>query len=367
MVFNVQVLRAVAATLVVWVHAGELVGGNMLPEWAKQFGYGGVDLFFVISGFIMVRTTQGRHVSPFIFMKKRITRVVPLYYFFTLSTAMLAIMAPALLNSTQPTLSRVAKSLLFVPYEKSEGRIYPLYYLGWTLNYEMMFYLLFSLSLFLPKQTRVVVVTAVLAALALVGTGVDNLSDYGVVAFFYTRPILLDFVLGMFVAASLPAWTPSVSPVPWLACLAVGIAWFVFGGKIAIGDLPIAPPTDTFLRFGVPSGLVVAAAVALEQTGTRIGTILMGKIGNASYSVYLSHYFFVACVIAAANWLTLGDSVRALLAPATVIAAVAISFATYHLIERPLAGDLGGCRSLAASCTSVARRLMAPGEKRGGS
>ncbi|TKB30674.1 MAG: acyltransferase, partial [Mesorhizobium sp.] len=58
MVLNIQILRGIAAALVIWVHAQELIVRDVLPHSIKQFGYGGVDLFFVISGFIMVHITR---------------------------------------------------------------------------------------------------------------------------------------------------------------------------------------------------------------------------------------------------------------------------------------------------------------------
>ncbi|HXV29553.1 MAG TPA: acyltransferase [Sinorhizobium sp.] len=343
MVFNIQVLRAVAATLVVWIHAQELIDGqNILPGWARQFGYGGVDLFFVISGFIMVRTTQGKDISPLAFLKKRVIRIVPMYYFFTLSTMAVAMLVPQVFNSTSAEVSHVVKSLFFIPFEKSHERVYPLYYLGWTLNFEMLFYGVFSLSLFLVRPIRMLAVAAVLIALAGLGRSVENLTDHGVTAYFYTRPILLDFAFGMFVAWLLPTSARISNPAPWWCLLAVGTAWFILGGEaFPVATLPIAPITDTVLRFGVPSALIVAGAIGLELAGFRIGNTLMRRSGDASYSIYLSHYFFVAGVIVAADRLALGGFGRAVLLAVTMVAALAFGFITYHLLERPLTGDFG--------------------------
>lgn len=347
MVFNVQVLRAVAATLVVWIHAQELIAGqNAIPDWAETFGYGGVDMFFVISGFIMVRTTQGKNIGPFTFMKKRMLRILPMYYVFTLSTVFAAMLIPEAFNSTRAEFSQIAKSMLFIPFEKTEGRVYPLYYLGWTLNFEMLFYAIFSLSLFLAKPARLLAITAVLIALAAVGSKVVNLTDYGVTAYFYTRPILLDFVFGMFIAWLFSTKARVVGPAPWCLLIA-GTIWFVFGGVLfPVAALPIAPITDTVLRFGVPSALIVAGVVGLEQAGFRIGNSLMRQSGDASYSIYLAHYFFVAGVIVVADRLALGESGRAMLLPVTMMAALAFGFVTHHLLERPLAGDFGSYHRL---------------------
>ncbi|RWM83674.1 MAG: acyltransferase [Mesorhizobium sp.] len=343
MVFNVQVMRAIAATLVVWVHTQELIVTDVLPHWLRSFGYGGVDLFFVISGFIMVRTTQNKNIRPIQFYRKRILRVAPLYAFFTMLVVILSASMPDVLKSTQIEFSKIAKSLVFIPFEKTPDSLYPIYYLGWTLNYEMFFYSIFAVALLLPKRARLMAITAVIVSLAGIGNSIGGLSDYGVAAFFYTRPILMDFVLGVLTASYFhDSARIARNPMRWWVCLAAGASWLAFGGQvIGFGDLPVSPSTDTFLRFGIASGLIVAGVVGLEQSGTRIGSPLMQRAGDASYSIYLSHYFFIAAVIALANWLELNDAARALLAPATMAAAVAVGFVTYHLLERPFAGDLG--------------------------
>lgn len=346
MLFNVQVLRGIAATLVVWVHTQDLIVSDILPPWSRSFGYGGVDLFFVISGFIMVRTTQNKDVHPLTFCRKRLIRVAPLYYCATLLVVTMSLTAPELLKSTQPEFTQTVKSLLFVPFEKTPGRIYPIYYLGWTLNYEMFFYALFAASLFLPKRIRLAAVVVVIVSLVAAGSFIGRVSDYGVAAYFYTRPILLDFVLGVLVAVHFNGAPHAPTPLKWWICIISGAAWLIFGGQVlTFGNTAFAPPTDTFLRFGIPAGLIVAGAVGLEKAQTRLGNSLMGSSGDASYSLYLSHYFFVGAVIAIAAWLELGDGGRAVLAAFTMAAAIVVGFAVYHLLERPLAGDFGAYRN----------------------
>jgi exopolysaccharide production protein ExoZ len=340
MLFNVQVLRGIAATLVVWVHTQELIASDVLPHWLRTFGYGGVDLFFVISGFIMVRTTQNKDARPIAFWRKRIFRVAPLYYCSTFLVVALSIIVPELMNTTQPEFAQTLKSLLFVPFEKTPDRVYPVYYLGWTLNYEMFFYGLFGASLFLPRRVRVAAIIVVIVSLALAGSHIGNVSDHGVAPYFYTRPILLDFVLGVLVASYFHAPLRLPNQLLLWICLGCGAAWFVFGGQVfSFGNAASAPPTDTFLRFGIPAALIVAGAVGLEKSGTRVGNSIMRGSGDASYSLYLSHYFFVGAVIAIAAWLELGDGARAVLAAFTMASAIGIGFAVYHLVERPLAGD----------------------------
>jgi exopolysaccharide production protein ExoZ len=361
MVFNVQVLRAVAATMVVWVHTQEIIVSDVLPHWTRNFGYGGVDLFFVISGFIMVCTTQNKDIHPLAFFRKRMLRVAPVYYFFTLLIVAVGLLMPAALNSTQPEFMQTMKSLLFVPFEKTPERVYPTYYLGWTLNYEMFFYSLFAVSLFLPKRLRLPAITSVIVSLTIAGSYIDNPSDCGVAAFFYTRSILLDFVLGVLVAGFSQKWARLSNPLPWWICLAAGGAWLVLGGQVLSFGSSVSPATDTFLRFGIPAALIVAASVRLEQSGIKIGTALMRHLGDASYSLYLSHYFFIGAVIAIAGLMELDDLGRALLTPVTIATAVAVGFATFYLLERPLAGDFSTYQSIGRLLFQARLRLLQRG------
>ncbi len=156
MLFNVQVLRAVAALLVVIVHLEALTKIAGLPQGVTISGNSGVDLFFVISGLIMVVTTAERPQSSYRFLRNRITRIVPLYWLITLSVAVIALIAPALLQSTTASLPQIVKSLAFIPYHRPDGVMQPVVFVGWTLNYEMMFYIIFAIGMLLPRTAGLV-------------------------------------------------------------------------------------------------------------------------------------------------------------------------------------------------------------------
>lgn len=355
MLFNVQVLRGLAATFVIWVHAQRFIPADSMPATISEFGYGGVDLFFVISGFIMVHTTQGKQVTPYKFIKNRIARICPLYYIVTFFVFMLSILVPNAFNSTSPEIYSLLKSLFFIPFEKTGGRIYPTYYLGWTLNFEMFFYFIFAFSLFLGERIRICAVGAILLSLSITGVLIDDPADQGVAAFYYTRPIILDFALGMLIAF-FGVSARRAHPALWWVLLVFGTCWFLWGGALtAFGNGPVLPPTDTVLRFGIPSALVVAAAVGLDRSGVRLGTELMRRAGDASYSIYLSHYLFVAVVIASVDILDLEVPARALLAPLTVVAAVFVGFITFQMVERPLAGNWSAYTRLWGHCHGLWR------------
>src|SRR5690606_22322032 len=110
------------------------------------------------------------------------------------------------------------------------GRIYPVYYLGWTLNFEIFFYAIFGMLLVFEYRVRIVAVMVLLTALAFAGRWIGSPESHGVAAFFYTRPIVLDFAMGALVAHCFPVAAKNARPLLWWVLLAVGGLWMVFGG-----------------------------------------------------------------------------------------------------------------------------------------
>lgn len=342
MFLNIQVLRGIAATLVVWVHTQDVIPLEFIPGKIREVGYGGVDLFFVISGFIMVFATSNRAVTPQSFLLKRFLRVAPLYYLVTLFVVMLCLVRPALFKSTTIELETLYKSFLFIPFEKSHDRIYPIYPLGWTLNYEMFFYCLFSIAMFIELPKRVFALATVLLALSGIGLFVSGIGDYGVIAYFYTRPVILDFVLGTIIAICLlrrdkmpVSFLKIFYPVLLLGC----ISFFFSGFVLHASQSPVTPTTDTLLRFGLPSALIVASLVGLERLGHTVSNEFLRHVGDASYSIYLTHYFIVEGLSPLVIRTITGPTFLLLAALGTIAASVLFGMLVYRLIERPLAGD----------------------------
>src|SRR5687768_6729717 len=137
---SIQYLRGLAAILVLASHA------LLYPLLEHDLAYGrlgwlGVILFFVISGFIMVAVTGEGKFSASDFLRRRFIRIVPMYGAATLLAAALALFAPQLFKTTVYDGAELVMSLLFIPfYNPVSGGIHPLYKLGWTLNYEIFFY-----------------------------------------------------------------------------------------------------------------------------------------------------------------------------------------------------------------------------------
>ncbi|TIV73797.1 MAG: acyltransferase, partial [Mesorhizobium sp.] len=157
-IHSIQYLRGLAACAVVCFHVSEQFGGPF------DVGAAGVDVFFVISGFIMWVTTAGRPANPWRFMGRRITRIAPLYWIVTLLTAMGILMKPQFFYDHFFSVANFVGSLFFLPVLQ-EDALHPIVVQGWTLCYEMMFYLVFTLVLFLGERWRFGVLVGALAAI----------------------------------------------------------------------------------------------------------------------------------------------------------------------------------------------------------
>jgi peptidoglycan/LPS O-acetylase OafA/YrhL len=198
---GIQWMRALAALLVVVDHGLftliDKAGGD--PQWgpfAASLGGTGVELFFVISGFVMIVSSTGRFGSGAVaqFIRRRLTRIVPLYW---LATAVYA--TKLVLVGDAPSVPNLARSLFFVPYLNLQGEMHPVYGLGWTLNHEVFFYAVFAVGLLWSLRATLAITAVTLGALVGFGFGLGEAGStpFGQALFFWSRPIVLFFLVGM--------------------------------------------------------------------------------------------------------------------------------------------------------------------------
>jgi exopolysaccharide production protein ExoZ len=327
MLLNVQMLRAIAAFLVVFVHLEKLAEMAGFAPGATYFGNSGVDLFFVISGMIMVLTTAGGRQTAAGFLRNRLTRIAPLYWSITLFVFGVAVVAPTLLQSTTSDPVQLLKSLAFIPFARADGAMHPTVFVGWTLNYEMAFYVLFAAGMLLPGRylglavTGAVLIAAVAAGLAL--------KPKDPALSFYVQPIVLEFAGGMALGALHPR--VQVRPAWRWPALAVGGAAFV----VMLADAWLFP-VDRALAFGVPAVVIVACAAIVEQTGLRANLGWVQLLGAASYAVYLTHFFCTQVVVKLFEHMDL-QGARALAGfPLAFLLVALVGVAAHLRIELPL-------------------------------
>ncbi len=279
---SIQYMRALAVLLVVAFHLSIRIPDAFPPEALKflRVGGAGVDLFFVISGFIMWTISEGRATGPAEFMLRRISRIVPMYWLATL--AWCAIAAVGITAWVKLTPEHVVKSLFFVPHYNPSypDEVFPVLVPGWTLNYEMFFYLIFALCLFLPARLRLAGLVGALGGLVIAGW---LTTASGPIAATYTSPLLLEFLAGVAIGH---CWRRGLHPrgATAAACLTAGLAALVYAGATGIDE-----DTQRVLYWGAPSVLIVIGALGVRPLAVEHGRLLL--IGDASYSIYLTHLF----------------------------------------------------------------------------
>jgi exopolysaccharide production protein ExoZ len=278
----------------------------------------------------MVYTTADRNVTPWSFMADRIARIVPIYWLITLAVFCIALVLPMLLQATRADWSELVKSLLFIPFTKANGLAAPMLFVGWTLNYEMFFYLLFALGLAFPGK-KAGAVGVICCLVCLVGVGLVGIPE-NVFGKYYTNPIVLDFVLGVVIGL-----THRNIPLHATVSSKIVVAVSVFAGVVAAVLLPlIFPHVSTFVVSGLPSCLIVGGALALEQWGWVIKAGWCLAIGNASYSIYLTHPFVTSAVQKVAAKMQVEAFGSVLLIVGALISVCVVGVLVHHMLERPL-------------------------------
>lgn len=357
-VLSIQVLRGVAAMAVVLGHASletNFVVGQVVMPYALRYGAVGVDLFFVISGFVMVYSSERLFAAPggsIHFAARRLIRIVPLYW---LMTTVLVLQWWRLGVWTMST-ECVAASYFFVPCA-GDGTHIPALGAGWTLTYEMFFYALFTFAVMLPRRQAVLAVIATLV----VFTATRGLWPVSLLNYWAARPVdgefhgvVLEFAMGAAIALAYREGM-RVPRGAALAMLAAGVIGFV----VASGFDLHTRSEPTF--WGVPCALVVAGSVFAgdpQRPGRSWRAML--ALGDASYSLYLTHVVLNFTVRTDAEPVAkaLAQISPWLYASVLVVLAIVVSLLIYRLIERPMTEALRS--RLERFYDSRPRRVTAP-------
>lgn len=350
---SIQFLRAVAALLVVYEHSMD-VTNRYGASWQQKFYYLdnfgciGVDLFFVISGFIItyvankyIGATQGLQ-----FLAKRFVRINPVYYIatlFFLGAYLLQLQANKipLASSFNQTMSSLMDTILIVPTADKLSSFSPLLSVGWTLSFEWLFYILFFLLILCNIKRKTLFLPGLILSLIVVG---QLLKPKDLRIQFITNPIMLEFILGViicqlhFQVKKIPVWIGtillSLGVISYLLLIRLGYGNVWYYLDAISGNSSI----NKFMLWGIPSGCIVAGCVFLERNG-KLNKLWNNKWallgGDASYSIYLIHYTIL-------NLLTLLYMKTGFFLPADamiwlqLIVAVLISIWFYKLVEKPL-------------------------------
>jgi len=283
---GLQILRIAAACMVLLTHstfyASERLDKHFVI-WGK--GATGVDIFFVLSGFVMIYSSQKLFSNTYgwkIFAERRIVRIVPVYWIATSVKLIVLLLTTGYVLHTQFRTANTIESYLFLPALDSEGSITPVLGVGWTLNFEMFFYFLFALALFF----RVNVYRFVGAVLILLAVGAFFRQPDWPAASFYLDTRVLQFFYGMLIAKV--CLTGKHIP-KYLAILLLGLGFLALLG-------PWPPLVQLHgLQYGLASALIVYSMASLEDSLTRIPRVVLYG-ADASYVIYLFHPFIAPAV-----------------------------------------------------------------------
>jgi exopolysaccharide production protein ExoZ len=290
MIYNLHLLRVVAALAVVYYHTSSNAGLD-LP---LSFGKCGVDVFFVVSGFIIAHMGSK---SPRSFLLRRLIRIVPFYWSATLCVFCVAWFFPHLLRQTRPDLPHLFCSLLFIPHETSYSGMFPTLLLGWTLNYEMYFYVLFAIALALSPRFAPLICSALLTInfVAIVSSGTENETLR-----FYARPIVFEFVFGIaafYCVELIDRRAEDLRNVRWFKWL-LYIATFAALPAVAVQEIHAGFGMPSYLSAGLPAFILVLGAILIETVyRNQAKNNLIFFLGESSYILYLIHPYIIYGVL----------------------------------------------------------------------
>lgn len=341
----VQVLRGFAALGVVLSHSHSrylrTFPESIDPSYfhaignLKWIGHAGVDLFFVISGFIMVIVHFNdfqKAGAPANFAIKRIKRIVPIYWILSFLALGILIARPDLFYFNR-TLDYewILSSFLFFPLRSDSGITTPLIGVGWTLNYEMYFYVVFSILLFFPRKYFLPAITSFFVVSVAVGYFVERTNLFIILI---TNWLLLEFLLGCFIGFLYKSGLRLPTAAGLLGIVAPLVVWTIW---VATSESEGVGGFPRFVWWGLPAAVFLASVVLCPAISSKMQSRALVVFGDSSYSLYLTHTFtlpFVALVmkkVGVAPYIH-PDIAMLLMALACCVAA----YFFYLIVEKPI-------------------------------
>ncbi|MBB3938433.1 peptidoglycan/LPS O-acetylase OafA/YrhL [Novosphingobium fluoreni] len=290
---GVQILRAIAASLVVFghlqgtirTHPGEF--GAFAPVPIN--GGIGVDIFFAISGFIIVHSGSrlvGQPGGARIFLIRRLARIIPMYWAATALSIMLALWSA----KNVPSLTHAIASFAFFPVAGTHvGTFYPVLDLGWSLNYEVLFYTIFALSMVVSSRHYIPVALSIICLFAVVG----HQEKLGGALEFWTSSIILEFGFGMLIASIFQKRRITLPRLYRASMILMGATIYI-SDPFGLSKQPITPNDVTrVLGWGIPGLLLLVTAISTPlRSDTAIKRLFL-LLGDASFALYLLHPFVI--------------------------------------------------------------------------
>lgn len=336
---NIQALRGVAVLSVVLFHlviVEKKYGGikSFLPDFFN-FGMFGVDLFFVISGFVMITVTRGKFQSikeAIRFLYHRASRIYPLYWVYSVLVLLVFLFNPLLVNSSQGNQVDILASFLLLPSETL-----PLVMVGWTLIHEMYFYLIFFLILLVTPEKHTFKAILLWASVVIFCNILfDLINPFAKLMF---HPLTIEFISGCLLAIMFYRVKNQLLKTSVLMAIAfIGVIVSIYGHHLYqyfTGYIDLQG-WWRILIFGMPALLMVFCFINAERNGFVTNSLLI-KVGDASYSIYLSHVLALSAlgrIWSAFSSDSLYDNY--LMVPVLFVLVIIIGMVSFHYIEKPL-------------------------------
>lgn len=329
---GLQVLRGLAALMIVFLHLGvaearygTLFGMKFLEGF--RLGAAGVDIFFVISGFVMVLVTRNKLVTPVRFLAHRLSRIYPNYWVYFLLVTLTWMIRPEWVNSSLAGTPDFLSSLVLLP-----SRGVPAVSVAWTLEFEIFFYLVFALLLWISRARVATTVALTMSVLVLLGV---LFQPANIILERITHPLILEFAagayLGQFMLYKRVPYTVLMLPLSLLI-----FTLHQFGFELA-DFLHLGEDFERVINFGIPAVLLVLGVVALDMRYDIKYPRLLINIGNASYTLYLSHILLISAAGKLWSSLGLNNHLSNLIFDIILLlACVVYALLAYVYIEKPL-------------------------------
>lgn len=326
---SIQVLRSIAAVFVILQHIRFI-----------DYGGFGADIFFAISGFMVMYTT---HSGKKAFFRKRLIRILPLYYLMTFGTYLGLLLFPELFEQTNANFSYLIKSLLFIPFDIGGGIIQPLMRIGWTINCEMFFYLIFFLSMQINHRYRGLI-CSILIGLVMLLAHIPSVSWIPLT--FYGDAVMLEFIFGIgifYLVKALYEHHYDRLARPMMRVLALTVTVGIFAVLLVTRPYISTHGFHRPLVWGIPGALLLLSAflagVPTDRTLSHFRRFPV-QLGNMSYSIYLIHYYPVLFLDRRVFHFTSCTPFTLFGALACVAVSILIGAVSWYLIEQKLTGWL---------------------------
>ncbi len=319
---SIQALRGIACLFVILTHI-EFIG----------IGAFGVELFFCISGFIMMYSTKKKEQPHF--LVKRLIRIIPLYYFITIITLLAILFVPSMFQEVHFEWSYFFKSLCFIPFDiTGQYTIQPLMRIGWTVNYEILFYLVFFCAMKINHKHRGIIASL----LIILFTYIHKIISFNnIPLYFYTNPIILEFVIGIliyYIYQFLQKKKDYFLSHSYLSIILILLIVSTFLYLCTLGVHAEIYEIQRVIHWCIPCAIIFLSSLLLEFYYQPPKFLI--QLGNISFSVYLMHYYiiqFIGRKVFDFSSISISSIIGALIG---IALSLLVGYITWYFIEKKL-------------------------------